>query len=148
MALQEITAQMMSAFERSLPGLVPKPRILVCAPSNAAADELLQRVMNAGFIDGNGNVYRPSVVRVGTPHTLAPQSCQHIAGPDHSLSKLKSSAQPHRGLPAIGQRQHRPSGFVSANDDVSSMLLMNRCNLTWSIVIISASHIITSNDRK
>lgn len=61
---------MVSAFERSLPGLVPKPRILVCAPSNAAADELLQRVMNAGFVDGHGGVYRPSVVRVGMACTL------------------------------------------------------------------------------
>lgn len=29
----------------------PKPRILICAPSNAAADELLQRIMNTGFSD-------------------------------------------------------------------------------------------------
>ena len=40
-----------------------KPRILVCAPSNAAADELLQRVMDYGFCDNDGKVYRPNVVR-------------------------------------------------------------------------------------
>ena len=34
-----------------VPNVAPKPRILICAPSNAAADELLQRVMNAGFHD-------------------------------------------------------------------------------------------------
>ena len=65
---QEIQAQMTSAFERR--ELVRKPRILVCAPSNAAADELLQRVMNDGFADGNGHVYRPSVVRIGSPPVL------------------------------------------------------------------------------
>lgn len=34
-----------------IPNLVAKPKILVCAPSNAAADELLQRIMNEGFSD-------------------------------------------------------------------------------------------------
>jgi AAA domain len=65
--LQEIQAQMASAFERRLAELARKPRILVCAPSNAAADELLQRVMDDGFADGGGHVYRPSVVRIGAP---------------------------------------------------------------------------------
>ena len=36
---------------RSLPNVAPKPRILICAPSNAAADELLQRIMTDGFHD-------------------------------------------------------------------------------------------------
>jgi len=56
---------MASAFDRRLADLAAKPRILVCAPSNAAADELLQRVMNDGFADGAGHIYRPSVVRIG-----------------------------------------------------------------------------------
>lgn len=32
--------------------MAAKPRILVCAPSNAAADELLERCMDSGFADG------------------------------------------------------------------------------------------------
>ncbi|KAF8408092.1 hypothetical protein HHK36_007233 [Tetracentron sinense] len=39
--------------------------ILVCAPSNAATDELLSRVLDRGFIDGKMKVYRPDVARVG-----------------------------------------------------------------------------------
>ena len=31
-----------------------KPRILICTPSNAACDELMARVMEKGFCDGNG----------------------------------------------------------------------------------------------
>lgn len=45
--------------------LCPKPRMLVCAPSNAATDELLQRVLDRGFIDGEMKIYRPDVARVG-----------------------------------------------------------------------------------
>eukprot|EP00884_Botryococcus_braunii_P008434 jgi/Botrbrau1/17592/Bobra.0166s0033.2 len=57
---------MHDALERRIPNLVAKPKILVCAPSNAAADELLQRIMNEGFSDAEGRVYRPNVVRVGS----------------------------------------------------------------------------------
>ena len=38
-----------NALGRTLPNLVQKPRILVCAHSNAATDELLERVMRDGF---------------------------------------------------------------------------------------------------
>ena len=40
-----------AGLTRSLPNLARKPRILVCAPSNAATDELLQRIMDHGFVD-------------------------------------------------------------------------------------------------
>lgn len=36
----------------------PKPRILVCAPSNAATDELLDRILTDGFCDFGGAMYR------------------------------------------------------------------------------------------
>lgn len=39
--------------------------MLVCAPSNAATDELLTRVLERGFIDGEMKMYRPDVARVG-----------------------------------------------------------------------------------
>ena len=55
------------AGRRTAQELAPhKPRILVCAHSNAAADELLQRVMDVGFCDGRGRIYRPDVVRIGS----------------------------------------------------------------------------------
>lgn len=44
---------------------VHKPRMLVCAPSNAAVDELLTRVLDKGFLDGELRVYRPDVARIG-----------------------------------------------------------------------------------
>eukprot|EP00271_Cylindrocystis_brebissonii_P021924 TRINITY_DN8169_c0_g1_i4.p1 TRINITY_DN8169_c0_g1~~TRINITY_DN8169_c0_g1_i4.p1 ORF type:complete len:1053 (-),score=232.79 TRINITY_DN8169_c0_g1_i4:155-3313(-) len=64
--LDALLAKMEGSFTRSLPRLAPKPRMLVCAPSNAAVDELLTRVVERGFIDGEMRVYRPDVARVGT----------------------------------------------------------------------------------
>lgn len=42
-----------------------RPRILVCAPSNAAVDNIILKIMEDGFIDGNGCRYNPSIVRIG-----------------------------------------------------------------------------------
>lgn len=61
-----------SALERRLPNLAAKPRVLVCAPSNAAADELLQRVMDAGFAGADG----------APPPHLHPSPPWAHAGPD------------------------------------------------------------------
>lgn len=64
-SIDEMLQTMDQSIYRTLPKLCPKPRMLVCAPSNAATDELLARVLNRGFIDGEMKVYRPDVARVG-----------------------------------------------------------------------------------
>jgi hypothetical protein len=45
--------------------LIRPPRILVCAPSNAAVDEILARIVGVGFLDGSEKTYRPHILRVG-----------------------------------------------------------------------------------
>ncbi|XP_057823525.2 uncharacterized protein LOC131035819 isoform X2 [Cryptomeria japonica] len=64
-SIDDVLQSMDRTLFRMLPKLCPKPRMLVCAPSNAATDELLQRVLDRGFIDGEMKVYRPDVARVG-----------------------------------------------------------------------------------
>ncbi|GAV59278.1 LOW QUALITY PROTEIN: AAA_11 domain-containing protein/AAA_12 domain-containing protein [Cephalotus follicularis] len=64
-SIDEVLQNMDQNLFRTLPKLCPKPRMLVCAPSNAATDELLTRVLDRGFIDGEMKVYRPDVARVG-----------------------------------------------------------------------------------
>jgi len=44
-----------------------KPRFLICAPSNAAVDNLLERIISTGFLQKDGSRYMPDIVRlVGT----------------------------------------------------------------------------------
>eukprot|EP00605_Chrysophyceae_sp_TOSAG23-4_P000608 GSChrysophyteH1.ASY1.ANO1.685.1 assembled CDS len=43
-----------------------KPHILVCAPSNVAVDNIIERIMERGFNDGTGKVYRPNMLRLGS----------------------------------------------------------------------------------
>lgn len=42
------------------------PRVLVCAPSNNAIDNVIVKIMESGFIDGHGSRYNPSIVRIGS----------------------------------------------------------------------------------
>ncbi len=44
---------------------VEKPHILVTAPSNAAVDGLVQRIIAEGFMDGENQRYNPPILRVG-----------------------------------------------------------------------------------
>lgn len=74
-SIDQVLQSMDQNLFRTLPKLCPKPRMLVCAPSNAATDELLSRVLDRGFIDGEMKVYRPDVARVGVDsHTRAAQA--------------------------------------------------------------------------
>ncbi|KAL0384527.1 UNVERIFIED_CONTAM: putative helicase MAGATAMA 3 [Sesamum radiatum] len=44
-------------------------RVLVCAPSNSALDEIVLRLLNTGIRDENDHAYNPKIVRIGLkPH--------------------------------------------------------------------------------
>ncbi|SOV77088.1 DNA2/NAM7 helicase, putative [Plasmodium sp. gorilla clade G3] len=47
--------------------LIKNKKILVCAPSNAAIDEILRRLISndLGILDENGNLFNPIVTRIG-----------------------------------------------------------------------------------
>ncbi len=48
-----------------------KPRILVCAPSNAAVDNVILKIVEDRFLDGNGSKYSPSIIRLGSGQSAA-----------------------------------------------------------------------------
>ncbi|EPS59861.1 hypothetical protein M569_14944, partial [Genlisea aurea] len=52
------------------PGSCSGGRILICAQSNAAIDELVSRICSEGLYDVDGKRHRPYLVRVGNPKTV------------------------------------------------------------------------------
>jgi senataxin len=44
---------------------IAKPRIIVCAPSNVAIDNIILRIQAEKFLDGSGRQYVPWLVRIG-----------------------------------------------------------------------------------
>ncbi|KAG5237987.1 P-loop containing nucleoside triphosphate hydrolases superfamily [Salix suchowensis] len=49
-------------------------RVLICAQSNAAVDELVSRISSQGLYGNDGKMYRPYLVRVGNAKTVHPNS--------------------------------------------------------------------------
>ncbi|KAG6555775.1 hypothetical protein Mapa_003016 [Marchantia paleacea] len=52
----------------------PKQRVLVCAQSNAAVDEIVARILKNGLYGANGAFFRPSIVRIGAVKSVHPNS--------------------------------------------------------------------------
>lgn len=59
-----------------------KRRILVCAQSNAAIDEMVVRLCKDGLYDKHGEFFRPSLVRVGNVNSV------HLASMDIFIDTL------------------------------------------------------------
>ena len=57
-SLNKARIQMKETLER--------PRILVCTPSNAAVNTIIDGIMRNGFIDNSGKRYNPSILRLGS----------------------------------------------------------------------------------
>ncbi|KAJ2787502.1 DEAD-box type RNA helicase, partial [Coemansia helicoidea] len=68
-------------------------RLLVCAPSNAAVDEIVRRLME-GIRDGTGTTFRPRVVRVGQLSSVSStvREATLEAQLDVALDKQRASA--------------------------------------------------------
>lgn len=49
-------------------------RVLICAQSNAAVDELVSRISSQGLYGNDGKMYKPYLVRVGNAKTVHPNS--------------------------------------------------------------------------
>ena len=47
------------------PSTSKRSKILVCAPSNSAVDEIVRRLLRKELLDEHGKPYKPSIVRVG-----------------------------------------------------------------------------------
>lgn len=56
------------------PELCSRGRVLICAQSNAAVDELVSRISGEGLCGFDGKVYKPYLVRVGNAKTVHPSS--------------------------------------------------------------------------
>ncbi|KAL1540501.1 helicase sen1-like [Salvia divinorum] len=111
-SIDEVLQSMDQNLFRTLPKLCPKPRMLVCAPSNAATDELLSRVLDRGFIDGEMKVYRPDVARVGVDsQTKAAQAVSVERRTEQLLSKNRDEV--HGWMHSLRVRENQLSQQIA-----------------------------------
>lgn len=86
----EAEALAMSVAAEKAP-VVPRPRILVCAPSNAATDELLKRVLESRFVDVHGRPYSPRVARIGSETATMSDSARKVGGSSPELQNISAA---------------------------------------------------------
>lgn len=113
--------------------LCPKPRMLVCAPSNAATDELLQRVLDRGFIDGEMKIYRPDVARVGVDsQNRAAQAVSVERRADHLLLKGREEVIGH--MQQLRAREgHLAQQIIALRRDLSATAAAGRSQGTVGV---------------
>ncbi len=70
-----------------------KPRLLVCAPSNNAIDNVIQKIMEGGFIDGSGKRYNPSIVRVGVGQSEVVKDVSLESKVNHLMSDMEDAGK-------------------------------------------------------
>lgn len=70
-----------------------RPRVLVCAPSNVAVDNVVAKIVEGGFVGGDGSKYRPDVVRVGR---AAAGAASLDARVDELLTEPRTALQEHK----------------------------------------------------
>ncbi|XP_047266175.1 helicase SEN1 isoform X3 [Capsicum annuum] len=77
-----------------LMGNCSKRRILICAQSNAAVDELVSRITSEGLYGSDGTMYKPYIVRVGNTKTVHPNSLPFFIDTlvDHRIAEEKMNA--------------------------------------------------------
>lgn len=116
--------------------------VLVCAPSNAALDEIVQRVLHGGIHDENNHVYNPKIVRIGLKphHSVQAVSMdylveQKLASMDHSASTGGKSGE-YANRDKIRDSIIDESAIVFSTLSFNGSALFSRARRIFDVVII------------
>eukprot|EP00953_Heterococcus_sp_UTEX-ZZ885_P023816 13077-Heterococcus_DN1.PRE.1 len=64
-------------------------RLLLCAPSNGAVDELVERLVTVGVYDRNGTCVKPRTIRIGRPPPTASDAVKSVTLQNRVAAALK-----------------------------------------------------------
>ncbi|KAH7865286.1 hypothetical protein Vadar_004656 [Vaccinium darrowii] len=80
-------------------GSCTRGRVLICAQSNAAVDELVSRISSEGLYGSDGAKYKPFLVRVGNAKTVHPNSLPFFIDTlvDQKLAEERTNAGDAKG---------------------------------------------------
>lgn len=112
--------------------LLERQKVLICAPSNAAVDELVLR-LREGVLDYSGNTFRPEIVRIGRSDavnesvkdlTLEEKVDKKLGGSDYEMvqdsalnQKFQDALQKRKMLQAkLNKEDGNPNSSLSSNE--------------------------------
>lgn len=118
-------------------------RVLVCAPSNSALDEIVLRLLTTGIRDENDRAYNPKIVRIGLKahHSVQSVSMDHLveqklAGMDFQTGDKQKHGGAGRDRDAIRNSVLDESAIVFSTLSFSGSALFSKLNRTFDVVII------------
>ncbi|XP_020234530.1 probable helicase MAGATAMA 3 isoform X1 [Cajanus cajan] len=137
-------------------------RVLVCAPSNSALDEIVLRVLNGGVHDENDRAYCPKVVRIGLKahHSIKAVSLDELEGSltiklmvlltstlEADVMHLKVMKQKRAGAnkSATNKQSNGPAG---SNDDSIRTAILDEATIVFSTLSFSGSHVFSKLNRR
>ncbi|CAJ1935953.1 unnamed protein product [Sphenostylis stenocarpa] len=111
-------------------------RVLVCAPSNSALDEIVLRVLNGGVHDENDRVYCPKIVRIGLKahHSIKAVSLDELMKQKRSTANKSSTNK-------------QSSGPAGSNDDSIRAAILDEATIVFSTLSFSGSHVFSKLNR-
>lgn len=111
-------------------------RVLVCAPSNSALDEIVLRILNTGIRDENDHAYSPKIVRIG----LKPHHSVQGVSMDHLVEQKLASMGAQ-----VGDKQ-KQGGVAKDRDSVRASIL-DEAVIVFSTLSFSGSPLFSKLNR-
>ncbi|XP_052203750.1 probable helicase MAGATAMA 3 isoform X2 [Diospyros lotus] len=118
-------------------------RVLVCAPSNSALDEIVLRLLNTGIRDEKNRAYNPKIVRIGLRphHSVQTVSMdylveQKLAGMDFQTSDKQKHGGTGRERDTIRASILDQAAIVFSTLSFSGSVLFSKLNRGFDVVII------------
>ncbi|KAI3447169.1 hypothetical protein Pfo_003834 [Paulownia fortunei] len=111
-------------------------RVLVCAPSNSALDEIVLRLLNTGIRDENDHAYSPKIVRIGLKphHSVQAVSMDYLV--EQKLAGMDSQA---------GDKQKQ--GGVAKDKDSIRASILDEAVIVFSTLSFSGSALFSKLNR-
>ncbi|XP_010670996.2 probable helicase MAGATAMA 3 isoform X1 [Beta vulgaris subsp. vulgaris] len=110
-------------------------RVLVCAPSNSALDEIVLRVLNTGVRDENNRAYNPKIVRIGLKahHSVQAVSMDYLV--EQKLAGLE------------GHLDRQKQGGAGSDRDSIRASILDEAVIVFSTLSFSGSTIFSKLNR-
>lgn len=114
-------------------------RVLVCAPSNSALDEIVFRLLKTGVRDENGRTYTPKIVRIGLKphHSVEAVSLDYLVNQKSHLGGDKQKQGARGGdLDSVRASVLDEAVIVFSTLSFSGSAVLTKLNSGFDVVII------------
>ncbi|XP_044479104.1 probable helicase MAGATAMA 3 isoform X1 [Mangifera indica] len=115
-------------------------RVLVCAPSNSALDEIVVRLLNTGIRDENVRSYTPKIVRIGLKahHSVNSVSMDHLVEQkrDDSAADKQKHGSTRKDRDSIRTAILNEAVIVCSTLSFSGSALLSKLNHGFDVAII------------